>query len=326
MRYSVSSCAALCGLALVLLASACSVTETTTVPLVEARPTAVPVVPAIGDRVFAPTVEFLTGSISQTEQAESFEFQAYSQFETPLGVSFGTRGTPVISGVVVGDRTWTTINREPYQGEAALSSTQSDTAFEITTVAEADDIYITSEIFEVIAGIRQTNEPWARNVSSGWGRVDAGSVEYAAIAVSANIGTDFDGKGLLELLGNVDSVLDGGTSEVRGVPTRILHGSVPLDVIVDFTGGIPVELELQNAQLDRMGEVATNIETHIDTDGFVRRIELIADFSSLDGGRRDTDHVAFKRVDYFNFGEDLSVDVPAEWVEVTEELAAFLGN
>ncbi len=329
---------------LALLASACSVEVEAPVrdlgssrapaalaPPEPAAPTEAPAPPTdapLSDSAatFAPTLEFLVEARAKTNAASSFRFEGY--FESlPFGLAFGSRTQPMILGEVSGDRSKSAADRTNFVSENMRSLTSADQDLITTIVTEGQTAYVTTPFFQVLIGGAGGGGPsWADDVATGWGRVDLNSLSHSEIIGSIAIGTGPSGTELLGLIDSAEDVRDGGTGDVRGVPTQVVNFDVTLLAIVELDGEDFNNTNLTDGQIDLLANFRSTVELHVDAEGYVRRFEYSSGFNRLaedDLGQTLTD---WRRVDYFDFDTDIGIEIPPDWVDVTEGLKDFAGN
>jgi hypothetical protein len=142
--------------------------------------------------------------------------------------------------------------------------------------------------------------------TAGWLSATPEDVESLG---SLGFGTGMDPTKLLEILRGVsDEVEEVGSDEVRGEATTHYRATVDLARALDQ---VPVEqraaLEKELQGLGDLGDVP--VDVWIDGDGLARRVELdMGDvMSGLGAGEGD----ATMRMEFFDYGEDISVEVPS---------------
>ena len=121
------------------------------------------------------------------------------------------------------------------------------------------------------------------------------------------------------MLESVTTVTDAGPSQVRGVDTNTLSASTTFAAFMEASGIDPATLQASDPEFDDLLSTPIDIEVHIDQAGLVRRVVLVIDMGAMLGGGPQME--MWTQIDFFDFGADLSVDVPADAVDITEGFA-----
>lgn len=312
-------CSFIALLALVLLSGACAVDPAISVASGTGEPDA--------DLEFAATADYLARAKSRTAQATSYRFESFTEVESSF-LNMGSRNTPVMTGEVNGDRSRTFMDMASLMGPAlsmtGMAVDQGDLT--MTVVTDGGDAYINAPFFGVIAdltGLGNTGDgAWMNHVATGWGRVETGS--FAANDVLAGFGGGgAGGTELLAVLDGAGEVLDGGQADVRGVTTNVAHANVSFFDLLEQSGQDLSAFNLGRGDEDMLRSFRANVAVYVDDDDLVRRIEFVADLGAiagLDQSAAGLDMRMWQRLDFFDFGADISVWVPSESIDITDEL------
>ena len=324
-------------LTLALVAGACSATTTTVVA---------------GDRDsraidFEASPAFLAQTADRVEAFETFRFEMFMEM-TVSDPSFGSldagsRSVPVGSGEVSGDTVRVFMDFEPMMrpifemaesmGEAlpALGS------MEMTSISNPSDMYLNAPFFDTMlsldGGSATEQDPmfaWMRAVATGWGRIDLSRLtdESAVFSQLNNLGgmqAGASGEQVLDMLRQVTDVTDGGASTVRGVSTRIARADTSL---IDMFAALGMDMEsagVAEAELRAFADLDVTIDAYVDAEGLVRRIEFFMDFAAIapefsTGG----EFTVWQQVDYLDYGAPLSIELPADAVDITDDFLALM--
>lgn len=113
--------------------------------------------------------------------------------------------------------------------------------------------------------------------------------QLGELGVSPDVGKQ------IELLADMDGIREVGTVDVRGVSTRHIAGSMDLQKVLS-ANGIP----LQTLGAPPSGTAEVSI--YLDSDGLLRRLEVTMPNTGPWAGTTTTD--------YFDYGADVSIQVP----------------
>lgn len=119
-----------------------------------------------------------------------------------------------------------------------------------------------------------------------WVRADLGQVMVSAPDLYSH----------LEVIAGMDDVQAAGTAVVRGVSTRHFTGTIDLRKYLSQTGFKPEELTIVPAGS------TVQVDVYLDSNNLLRRLEITAPDDGPWGGTATTD--------YFDYGADVSIQVP----------------
>lgn len=144
-----------------------------------------------------------------------------------------------------------------------------------------------------------------------WVRMDAADAEATGgVPVSPS---SLDPRALLDFLyGVADDVEEVGTEDVRGVATTHLRATVSPE---DLVAALPEEdrARVQNV-LDAFAAAQVGsfpLDVWIDRQGQVRRVEAAYELPAASTGAEEDVRTSVA-VDYFGFGEDVTIEIPPE--------------
>jgi hypothetical protein len=149
---------------------------------------------------------------------------------------------------------------------------------------------------------------------------ECGSLQLGVDASTYGLGGVNDPTAFLRTLAGADNIEEVGEEDVDGVATTHLRGSFTMrDAIDALDVEQAEELEQQLATLGEAGEGALDtpmpFDVWLDGDGRVRRQVLDIDMSGV-GGDAPAGSVHLD-IRYRDFGDDVSIDVPDDAVDLT---------
>lgn len=279
---------------------------------------------------FAATPSFLAYAAEQVEAADSYRFEVFQDIDGGL-LSMGSRTTPLMVGAISGNTARMDMDLGSMMGGMAMLGLGSDGDMTMNIIVDGETMYLNAPFFAAMAQLDPTVSaamPWIDTVASGWGRIDVATVggddAVGALGDSLGMGAS-DATELLSVLSSVGEVLDGGSSEVRGVPTRVAYATVAFQDLMDASGSSTDELGLPAGSLDQI--LPVSVEVHIDDANRVRRLEYAIDLGSMlssEEAMRGMDMNMWQRMDFIDFGEAVDIAVPVGAPDITAEFAELV--
>ena len=282
---------------------------------------------ATSNVAFAATPSFLAYAADQVEASSSYRFEMFQEFDGGL-LSMGSETTPLMTGVISGDTAQMGMDLGSMFGGLPMPGIDANADMAMNIIVDGETMYLNAPFFASIMQMdpnASLGMPWLDTVASGWGSIDVarlgGDDAVGTLGESFGMGTA-DASALLDMLESAGDVLDGGTSEVRGVPTNVVYASVSLTDLVAAGGSSMADLDLPTDALDGMPPIS--IEVHIDDANLVRRMEYRMDLSSMmsaEESMRGMDMGMWQRIDFFAFGEVADIAIPVGAPDITDEFA-----
>lgn|GEM_PF-3133132 len=281
------------------------------------------------DVEFEATTEYLARARMQTVQAASFRFEGLSEVESSL-FDMGSRTTPFVTGEVDGQESHTYVDMGAFMGamlnQLDLGIDSAD--LNMTIVTDADAAYLNAPFFSAFAAVdpSMSGMDWLDDIATGWGRIDLDEFDNGDLM--SGIGAGSAGTEILAVLDSAAEVLDGGEADVRGVSTRVAHANVSFADLIEASGQDLEALGVGNGEASILQGLSANVAVFVDDNEMVRRVEFTMDFSaleSMDPSMAGLDMVMWQQVDFFDFGADVNVDVPTEWIDITDEFGDLAG-
>lgn len=311
-------------LALVLLSTGCAATASHTTTW---QPSADELAElAAADSAFEASPGYLARVSSRADLVDTARFELFMTFDASVFTA-GSRTEPLMSGAISGGNTRTYIDLGLMSGPFTALN---DGTMNMTMVTTDQHAYLNAPFLATVAGftgLAETDLAWTKDLATGWGRLDLGDESFATLG---DLGLSaFDGDSLVELLENTGNVIDGGSSEVRGVPVRVAHAEVS---VLDLLETAVQDVGLSDSDRDALSQSRANIAVSIDDEGMVRRIEYTIDFAALIEQEPELAGFELKiwqRLDYYDYGEPVDVYVPSEYFELAghlEDLENLIGD
>ena len=274
---------------------------------------------------FAATPSFLAYAAEQVEAANSYRFEMYQDIDGGL-LSMGSRTTPLMVGAISGTTARMDMDLGSMMGGMAMLGLGSDSDMTMNIIVDGETMYLNAPFFASIMQMDPNASaamPWLDTIASGWGSIDVaglgGDDAVGALGDSFGMGAS-DATELLSVLSSVGEVLDGGSSEVRGVPTRVAYATVAFQDLMDASGSSTDDLGLPAGSLDQM--LPISVEVHVDDANRVRRLEYVIDLGSMmsaEEAMRGMDMNMWQRIDFLDFGDDVEIAVPVGVPDITAE-------
>lgn len=202
-------------------------------------------------------------------------------------------------------------------------------------VVDGTDFYIRAPFFAAMAAQNPDDPSMAlfEALGDGWGFVDGTAipgVDPSAVTGTMGLG-GADPAAFFELLANAEGAEQIGTKDVRGASTTGVRADVSLADLMaaqGTTAALP-------AGSNPFGDATFPIEAWIDEDGFVRQLnfeltgEAIAAAAEASGEEIPSNTFAgmdmSMTMEMFDYGAaDITIDIPTEFVDVTEDFAAVM--
>ena len=197
----------------------------------------------------------------------------------------------------------------------------------IETITMGSTIYMSGSFFGAIPGL---DAEWI-SFDLEQAAEEAGLDGIDLDSLMQNQGVD--PSATLDQLKALDSIEEVGTEEVRGVATTHYTGEVRLGDAFDELDETQRDAVagLYGGDLDAAADMVVPFDVWVDEDGLVRRIvqsisgdDLAAAIES--GGLEDADKVEggsiTTTVEYFDIGADISIEAPADAVDLSELMSA----
>jgi hypothetical protein len=207
---------------------------------------------------------------------------------------------------------------------AGASPEELDTSFETITVGTT--IYMSGDLFGAIPGL-----------DAEWIRIDLDELGEGNSLGDLGLDSLTQGQGAdpsatLEQLRALGSIEEVGTEEVRGVATTHYAGDVRLGDAFDQLDEAQRQAMagLYGGDLDAVADLTIPIDVWVDGSGLVRRVVQEVAFADLaplveDQGLGDADDLdgalVKTTIEYFDIGEDVTVEAPEDAVDLSELLA-----
>ena len=276
---------------------------------------------------FAATPSFLAYAAEQVEAADSYRFEMFQDIDGGL-LSMGSRNTPLMVGATSGNTARIDMDLGSMMGGMAMLGLGNDADMTMNIIVDSEAMYLNAPFFASIMQLDPNASaamPWLDTVASGWGRIDiatlGGDDAVGALGDSFGMGAS-DATELLSVLDSVGEVLDGGSSEVRGVPTRVAYATVAFQDLMQASGSSADDFGLPADALDNM--LPISVEVHLDEATRVRRLEYAIDLGSMlsaEESMRGMDMNMWQRIDFTDFGEAVDIVVPVGAPDITAEFA-----
>ncbi len=277
---------------------------------------------------FTATPSFLAYAAEQVEAAESYRFEMFQEIDGGL-FDMGSRNTPLMVGATSGETARIDMDLGTMLGGLGMLGLGNDGDLSMNMIIDGETMYLNAPFFASIMQMDPTaaaSMPWLDTVASGWGSIDmttldGGDDAVGAIGDSFGMGTS-DATELLSMLDSVGEVLDGGTSEVRGTPTRVAYATVAVQDLMEASGSSADEFGLPADALDQA--LPISVEVHVDDANRIRRLEYLMDLGSMlsaEESMRGMDMSMWQRIDFVDFGDAVDIAVPVGAPDITAEFA-----
>jgi len=285
------------------------------------------------DLEFSATPEYLARAKSQTTQATSLRFESYTEVESSF-VNMGSRTTPNTTGEVSNGRTRTFVDLGNLMGPAlAMGGLVDRGDLTMTVVTNGNDAYLQAPFLGAIVeltGMSGTEDAqWMNHLATGWGRLDLDSLGGGGVLEQFGGGaTGTGGTELLAVLDSAGEVLDGGQADVRGVSTNVAHANVSFFDLLEQSGQDSSALGMSGADEDILRSLSANVAVYVDDDDMVRRVEFVTDLGAAAGADPSLaglDMRLWQRVDYFDFDANITIAIPTDYIDITDEFEDFGG-
>lgn len=279
---------------------------------------------------FAPTSAFLASSVQRVEAVETHRFESFMEIDSFMAM--GSRTEPMMVGVVAGERSRLDMDGSVLfngVGDELLPPGMDTDDLSMSMVVDGDVVYLNAPIFgatfgEIPSGMfGDVDLSWVDVVANGWGELRLDTVGLTDIQSQA-FNTGLNGDQTLAMLEAVTTVIDGGPSQVRGVDTNTLIASTTFAAFIEASGIDPATLQVggPSPEFDDILSTPIDIEVHIDEAGLVRRVVLVIDMGVVAGGGAPMQ--MWNQTDYFDFGADLSVQIPTDAVDITDGFVSLI--
>lgn len=280
------------------------------------------------DLAFEATPQFLSRARLRIEAVESMRFEVLTAMDSSF-MSLGSEVKPMMTGEVAGTRARWNIDLSSMMGPLGDGGLNSNN-LRMSMIADGTDIYMNAPFFAELGALVPdlANDPLVTTLNTGWGRIDASEFYDSGLMDQYSAGTD--ATALLAVLEATGATIEGSPTEVRGVPTRVIHANVTWLDLFNLSGQDIGSL-VDNDDLDFLRDATTDIGVYVDDDALIRRIEYTMDLgllADLDPSMAGMDLTIWQRVDYFDFGEPVNITLPPA-VDVTndfERLLDYAGN
>lgn len=279
---------------------------------------------------FAATPTFLAYAAEQVEAADSYRFEMFQEIDGGL-LDMGSRNTPLIAGATSGTTARIDMDLGTMMGGMAMLGLGAEGDLTMNMIVDGETMYLNAPFFATFAELDPSMSaalPWLDTVASGWGSIDlavlGGDDAVDALGDSFGMGAG-DATELLSVLSSVGEVLDGGSSEVRGVPTRVAYATVAIQDLMAASGSTADDLGLPAGAFDQA--LPISVEVHVDDANRVRRLEYFMDLGTLlsaEESMRGMDMSMWQRIDFIDFGEDVDIAVPVGVPDITNDFAQLL--
>lgn len=283
-----------------------------------------------GAIAFAATPDFLAYAAQQVEASDSYRFEMFQEIDGGL-LEMGSRNTPLLVGATAGNTARIDMDLGSMMGGMAMLGLGNDADLTMSIIVDDQTMYLNAPFFASIMAMDPNAAaamPWLDTIASGWGSIDVASFggddAVGALGDSFGMGAS-DATELLSVLDSVGEVLDGGSSEVRGVPTRVAFATVAIQDLMEASGSSADDLGLPAGALDQA--LPISVEVHIDDANRVRRLEYNMDLGSLlsaEESMRGMDMSMWQRIDFIGFGETVDIAVPVGVPDITDDFAMLL--
>jgi hypothetical protein len=195
------------------------------------------------------------------------------------------------------------------------------------TITVGTTVYMGGELFGAIPGL-----------DAEWVKVDlsdaAGLEDLGLDSLTQGQG---DPTATLEQLRSLGSIEEVGTEDVRGVATTHYAGEIRLGDTFDELDEAQrnAVAGLYGGDLEAVADLTIPIEVWVDDEGFVRRISQQIDFGQMaplleDQGSDDVGDLdgasLTTTVEYYDIGDDITVEAPQGAVDLTELLGSSFGS
>jgi hypothetical protein len=169
------------------------------------------------------------------------------------------------------------------------------------------------------------------DLGDGWGKVDVSALGdiLPGEAGQAVTGQTMDPGVYLEMLRGADAVEELGSDEIDGVEVEGLAAEVSFEDLIAAAGTDPGTLG--EALPGEMESVTFPLDVWVDGDDQVRRLtfnfdaESLADIAGEDASDLPSEMGDFSMgmtVDFTDYGDDITVDVPRDATDITDEFVA----
>ena len=279
---------------------------------------------------FAATPSFLAYAAEQVEAADSYRFEMFQEIDGGL-LEMGSRNTPLLVGATAGTTARIDMDLGSMMGGMAMLGMGNDADLTMNIIVDDQTMYLNAPFFASIMAMDPNAAaamPWLDTIASGWGSIDVatlgGDDAVGALGDSFGMGAS-DATEMLSVLDSVGEVLDGGSSEVRGVPTRVAYATVAMQDLMEASGSSAEDLGLPTGALDQA--LPISIEVHVDDANRVRRLEYKMDLGSLlsaEESMRGMDMSMWQRIDFIDYGAVVDIAVPVGVPDITNDFAMLL--
>jgi hypothetical protein len=287
---------------------------------------------------------FVRSAATTTESAESYRFEVRFgwQMSDPTFSLNLAPDTPLMVGATSGSATSMTLDFGPIFNavfdalggdEAVTELFGSDLTMQMVDDG-AGSMYLRVPMFAALAAEDALPAEFAR-LADGWGLIDLTAVDGLSASEVARLTGTQSGSSpaeLLDLLREAGSVEDLGAADVRGTPTTHLRVTVSFAEMIEAQGLDAAELEQMVGDVSAALVFEMPFDVFVDDQGRVRRVGLTFDLESIEalGGADLPPGAAFSMettVDFFDFGADITVEVPTDEVvvDLTQAFAGLVG-
>lgn len=277
-------------------------------------------------RAFEATPAFLAYAAGEVAAVDSMRFEVFQDMSGSSMMSFGSRETPLMTGEISGARSQVRMDLGGVFASTPFALPGGAGDLSMHMITDGSTIYLHAPMFASIAQLDPTiaempGMGWITTVAEGWGSIDAGSFAGSDVFGQLGMGSTADSLQFLAMLESVGDVLDGGRSEVRGVPTNVVYANVELRNLIDT-----VDTPMPIPGLDDV-DAPISIEVHIDDENRVRRMAFQMDLASMVPADQSAgmDLVMWQQVDFFDFDTTIEIVPPLGAVDITSELALLGG-
>lgn len=285
---------------------------------------------------FAPTAEFVATSVDWSAAA-AHRYEAFVDINASMmGMDLEIApDEPVMSGVNTG----TVASTRADLGlllTAVFSDLPGGSMFDIEelfgdpdelyveTIVDGDTLYLRAPLISAIGGGApgMAVEPGLEGLAAlgdGWGRIDLSQVDdLDGLDLSGlSGGTMTDITQLFDVLKGSEEITELGDDTVRGTDVSGLRVTTTLGDLIEATGqaeggGLLPSVGDVDAALESS---AAAIDMWVDEAGQIRRLSFALDVPDLgtgEGGFR-----AGTTIDFFDYGADLSIDIPTDAIDLT---------
>lgn len=294
---------------------------------------------------FQASPAFLSQAVDRVEAMETHRFELFTEATISGGglgrLTMGSRDQPVGFADVSGDSSKLIMDLEPMMASVIEMAELMGDDFPftgdlgMTIITTPEEMFINVPFFAGLAdqggGVGVPGLDWLDTVSTGWGRLDLAELVDADQLFSqlSSMGGLQGGSGdqLLQVLREVGNVVDGGSATVRGVPTRVASARLSMADLIQ-TAGMDLESLVgpAGAELAReLDALDVELEVYVDDLGLIRRIQYVMDLGELMGGGIDGGGFrTWQRVDFFDYGEAITIETPPGAVDITEDFLELI--